>query len=260
MADSKFDKDGSIFGDLVRQLRLQKKFSQADLASRCGVQRTTINMIEQGKRNPSMGLLRGLIENLTGTSDEKRRMLYALIDDALTDEDSKEPSNYRELDQDAPPSNVDLWILSDTLAENVLENKWLDATIDDIKNGKKRYYFLPESKCQSEKDLFLRALKKREIEKDIYESRVRFFALQEPLSSLICHLRLGVQNPRVDSAAEVSIEADKRSRVPFSEGLVPQILLDLNKILRAIERENPGGGYHGIREVKLDDEVEQDST
>ena len=255
MADSKFDKDGSVLGDLIRQLRLQKKFSQADLAGRCGVQRTTINMIEQGKRNPSMGLLRGLIENLTGTSDEKRRMLYALIG-----EDPKEPSNYRELDQYAPPNNVDLWILSDTLAENVLDNKWLDATIDDIKNGKKRYYFLPESKCQYEKNLFLRALKKREIEKDTYRSRVRFFALQEPLSSLICLLRLGVQNPRVDSAAEVSIEADKRSRVPFSEGLVPQILLDLNKVLRAIERGNPGGGYHGIREVKLDDEVEQDST
>lgn len=41
----------------VRQFREQKKLSQAELARRLGVDRSTINKIENGKTKPSLSLL-----------------------------------------------------------------------------------------------------------------------------------------------------------------------------------------------------------
>ena len=51
-------------GRRVRELRLQRAYSQDYLAERCGFDRTYISMIERGKRNPSFSNLWKLAEGL----------------------------------------------------------------------------------------------------------------------------------------------------------------------------------------------------
>ena len=48
-----------IFGKTIRELRLQKGWSQEDLADRCNLHRTYIGGIERGERN--VGLMNILI-------------------------------------------------------------------------------------------------------------------------------------------------------------------------------------------------------
>ena len=42
------------FGNRVRELRMDKNWSQEDLADKTGFHRTYIGMIERGERNPSL--------------------------------------------------------------------------------------------------------------------------------------------------------------------------------------------------------------
>jgi len=43
-----------IFGELVKELRNQRDLSQEKLASKTGLDRTFISLIENGKRNPTL--------------------------------------------------------------------------------------------------------------------------------------------------------------------------------------------------------------
>ena len=40
-------------GNRIRQIRLEKKLTQAELAERCACNRNYISMLERGERNPS---------------------------------------------------------------------------------------------------------------------------------------------------------------------------------------------------------------
>ena len=46
----------------IKELRIAKGFTQEQLASECGVQRTTITMIELGENKPSVELAKKLGE------------------------------------------------------------------------------------------------------------------------------------------------------------------------------------------------------
>jgi transcriptional regulator with XRE-family HTH domain len=43
-----------FFGQRVRSLRIDQRLSQAELAKRCGLDRTYISSLEQGRRNVSL--------------------------------------------------------------------------------------------------------------------------------------------------------------------------------------------------------------
>lgn len=49
------DKDYlKALGNRIRELRLQKKISQTEIAYRCGFDKSNYNTIETGKRNPTI--------------------------------------------------------------------------------------------------------------------------------------------------------------------------------------------------------------
>lgn len=52
------------FGERVRQLRKQKKFSQEELAQRTGLHRTYISDIERGNRNVSLENIKKIADAL----------------------------------------------------------------------------------------------------------------------------------------------------------------------------------------------------
>ena len=54
----------------MKQARLDKKMSQTELAKNIGVSRQTINMIENGDYNPTIGLCIRICRELGKTLDE----------------------------------------------------------------------------------------------------------------------------------------------------------------------------------------------
>lgn len=53
------------FGNRIRLLRLEKKWSQEQLAEKTGFHRTYIGMIERGERNPSLKNINVFAESFT---------------------------------------------------------------------------------------------------------------------------------------------------------------------------------------------------
>lgn len=54
----------------MKQTRLEKGLSQAELARRVGVSRQTVNMIENGDYNPTIGLCIRICRELGKTLDD----------------------------------------------------------------------------------------------------------------------------------------------------------------------------------------------
>ena len=56
--------------DKMREARTERSMSQADLAKAVGVSRQTINMVESGEYNPTLGLCLKICRALGRTLDE----------------------------------------------------------------------------------------------------------------------------------------------------------------------------------------------
>lgn len=54
----------------MKQIRLERQLSQAELARRVGVSRQTVNMIESGDYNPTLALCIRICRELGKTLDE----------------------------------------------------------------------------------------------------------------------------------------------------------------------------------------------
>lgn len=53
-----------VFGKVLREVRLEKKFSQEELAHVCGLDRTYISLMERGKRKPTINTIFALAMGL----------------------------------------------------------------------------------------------------------------------------------------------------------------------------------------------------
>ena len=58
-----------MLGIRIAILRISKGWSQAELARRIGVSTSAVGMYEQGRREPSLGLLVRLAQELCATTD-----------------------------------------------------------------------------------------------------------------------------------------------------------------------------------------------
>lgn len=76
-----------MLGIRIAILRISKGWSQAELARRIGVSASTVGMYEQGRREPSLGLLVRLAQEFGVTTD------YLLMGETL----HSEPSTTAEL-------------------------------------------------------------------------------------------------------------------------------------------------------------------
>ncbi|QIQ20235.1 helix-turn-helix domain-containing protein [Zophobihabitans entericus] len=61
----KSDKVKVLFGQRVRQLRLQQGMSQEAFADKCGLDRTYISGIERGIRNPTLEVINIIAKGLS---------------------------------------------------------------------------------------------------------------------------------------------------------------------------------------------------
>lgn len=53
-----------VFGKVLREIRLEKSFSQEELAHVCGLDRTYISLMERGKRKPTINTIFALATGL----------------------------------------------------------------------------------------------------------------------------------------------------------------------------------------------------
>lgn len=74
-----------MLGIRIAILRISKGWSQAELAQRIGVSASAVGMYEQGHREPSLGLLVRLAQELGATTD------YLLMGEAPASDPSATP-------------------------------------------------------------------------------------------------------------------------------------------------------------------------
>ncbi len=58
-----------FFGEILKQLRLEKKMSQKELAERIGIAKSVISFYESGDRSPSYDVLKEIAKIFNVTTD-----------------------------------------------------------------------------------------------------------------------------------------------------------------------------------------------
>ena len=67
---NKSDQIKVLFGQRVKQLRLQTGMSQETFADKCGLDRTYVSGIERGVRNPTLEVIHTIANGLSISLDE----------------------------------------------------------------------------------------------------------------------------------------------------------------------------------------------
>jgi transcriptional regulator with XRE-family HTH domain/GNAT superfamily N-acetyltransferase len=217
----------SFLGEEMRSFRKKYNLSQAALAFQCGVTRATINMIESGRRHPSLDLLQTLTRILGNTQIERVRLLFAAIGEF------PEPwlQSYKPLQQQESSINSNLWIISDQLAE-AIDSRFLDASKIAIHRGFDRWYFVPFGQWNEEKiKLLVNLFKDSYIEGADLDRHLRFY--EAP--SFLCNLRIEIKNPGSLYADSVTVEGEGAGRVLLGQNRGSALLLSIWEIVTALE-------------------------
>jgi transcriptional regulator with XRE-family HTH domain len=76
----------TIFGEVIRELRLKARLSQEELSFACGRHRTYVSLIERGKNAPSILTLWALAEALDVTPSKIIRRVEVRLDQSHLDQ------------------------------------------------------------------------------------------------------------------------------------------------------------------------------
>lgn len=110
-----------IIGRRIRELRLQKRMSQADLAERIGMSATYISHIETAKKHASL-------ESLVRTAD----VLGVTVDHLLTGNQANDPAEYKtdlvQLLEDCTSCEKRIiYEIASAAKKSLYNNKWLQC-------------------------------------------------------------------------------------------------------------------------------------
>lgn len=93
-----------MFGQILTELRKQKRLTQEEMAKIIGVARTTYSSYEQGRRTPDVDVQNKIadyfgvtLDYLHGRTDDKEKgptLVAAHLDDDLTEEQLDEVKNF----------------------------------------------------------------------------------------------------------------------------------------------------------------------
>jgi transcriptional regulator with XRE-family HTH domain/GNAT superfamily N-acetyltransferase len=217
----------SFLGEEMRSFRKKRNLSQATLAFQCGVTRATINMIESGRRHPSLDLLQTLTRILGNRQFERVRLLLA----AIGESPETGLRTYEPLQQQESSINSNLWIISDQLAE-AIDSRFLDASKTAIHRGFDRWYFVPAGQWSEKRVKFLVNLfKDSYIEDAALIRHLRFY--EAP--SFLCNLRIEIKNPGSLYADSVTVEGEGTGRVLLGQNRGSALLLSILEIVTALE-------------------------
>lgn len=219
----------SKFGQLTSSLRKERGLSQQLLAFQCGVTRATINMIENGRRNPSVELLQSLCVILGKTEITRIAMLLSLIGDTP----SSSLSSLTTLTQEQSPRSENLWVITDWIAEvSGAGSGFLDELTKALLSGKERWYFIPSGLFKHEGKQLLNLLENRHIHPDVVSRYLRFYEAPD----ILCHLRIAIHDPVDFGAKAVTIEGKNNTRVFLPETSISGFVQYIRRVVGSLEK------------------------
>lgn len=89
-------------GKTIKDLRLKKGYNQGEFAVKCGLSQPYLSLIEKGKKEPTLGLLKDIAQNLSiptpilvflsldiNDVDESKKEAYSFLENTMKDVISK---------------------------------------------------------------------------------------------------------------------------------------------------------------------------
>lgn len=224
-----------LLGDCIQEFRRERGLNQADLAFHCGVQRGTINMIENGNRTPSLDLLYSMVSALCSDEVSTARLLLAAI--GATGDTLRAYNPLSDLPETA---SKNLWIVSDELAELLRDDdRYFLSSVQALIDGLDRVYFIPrgqwETKGKLLTDLFAAYLTDRFSKDESTRILNNHFGVYEAPEAL-CWLRIELRNPREEGLDEVRVVGEDNRRVPIPADLGTKLYQSLRTVKSALDR------------------------
>lgn len=200
------------------------ELSQALLSYLADVERSTINQIESGKRFPSIEVLSRLSRVLTSNAAERAAFLLSAIGDPT----GKDLGIYLRAEELKPSPNANLCIITDRIGEKLLRS-YYNTTLEAVKNGKNRWYFLPEDILIRDGRWLWNSLVEDLGSLEACGAHVKFFSAP----FYLCALRIAVTDLDIKSGTcrDVTVGGEDLRRMPLNEDQKVLFLHDFIPIL-----------------------------
>lgn len=226
----KFEKDinKNFIGDTIADMRIKKNLSQSDLAFLCGVNKTTINMIEHGNRLPSLNLIQKICYSLSQKEQFGRiRILLSCINE----EPDKNIKPYKGLTEEIllKSHKKNVWLISDTFAE-LIDQSFFQESVDAIKSGFERFYFIPENNWDNIGQRLIKRFEKQDISIDLLRKYLRVY--EAPFS--LCLLRLEIIHDGF-KLISITTEGENILRIPLSDVQGNQFFIYIKEVIDELD-------------------------
>lgn len=220
-----------IFGRRIDQSRQRLQLSSQRLAFLSGLKGPVLSAYIRGHRQPRM---KGL-QALCGVLGEQQidRVHIALA--ALGEEAEAGLCSYQPLGRYPDQKDIDLWVLSDVVAELRFPHYLLESKMA-LRRKRQRWYFLPRHAIAGQAEQLLKEFRKdRELDENILLSKLRIYNAPDYL----CRLRIAIHDPAPGSdvaPSAASIEGEGGCRINLDR----QAGKDIVRAVHAMLSSPPG--------------------